>query len=182
MRYCLLVVGALLASLSQATAQPDTSWVNSNQSKIRRAKAIYVEALGTSGLGLSINYDMRFTPGHDGWGFRVGSGQIVREGRFTSHSFPVLLTKISPNKRVAFERGGGLLITYRHWTWDTPSNKQEHHWRIYYQAAVNVGVRFQPMKVGPVWRVYWSPAWEFGTPRSNINLLWFGTSLGIGFN
>jgi hypothetical protein len=181
-RFSLLVIGILLGSFCCVVAQTDTVLVNKAGHRVRRAKSVYVEVLGSSGFGLSINYDMRFKPGNKGWGFRVGSGQIVREGRFTSHSFPLIINKISTDKRVAFEQGGGLLLTYRRWYYDMPDNTVKHYHGFYSQVIVNMGVRVQPLKTGVIWRLYWSPSWKIGTPINTTNLLWFGTSLGIGFH
>lgn len=182
MRYVLLSIVTLLGLFHNSLAQDFSSQTEDSLPVSRRAKAIYVEALGTSGFGFSINYDMRFKPGHDGWGFRIGSGQISREGRYTNHSFPLLINKVSTNKRVAFEQGIGALITYRKWYYDNPSNTVDHYRRFLYHAAVNVGLRVQPENTGVIWRLYWSPAWIIGVPINSANLLWFGTSLGIGFN
>lgn len=182
MRYCLFMIMTLFSLICDSVAQKSNGQPEDSLPLSRRAKAFYVEGFGMSGFGVSINYDMRFKPGRDGWGFRIGSGQISREGRYTNHSFPLLINKVSTNKRVAFEQGIGALITYRKWYYDNPNNTIDHYHKFLYHAAVNVGLRVQPVSTGVIWRLYWSPAWALGTPIQNVNLLWFGTSLGIGFN
>ena len=155
----------------------------SNVGPTRRAKAIYVEALGRSGFGFSILYDMRLSKGHDGIGINLGISQPKIDPRATTYSFPLFINHISSEKRVALEVGGGIIVAYRRW-WTQDQNQDIHRFhQISVPAMANVGLRIQPINTGVVWRLFWAPNWRIGT-ESNLNgkLLWFGTSLGIGFN
>ncbi len=184
MRYRLLLFLFLICFCFclKTQAEADGFLADSVPYKSRRAKSIYIEALGSSIFGLSINYDTRFKPGNSGWGIRAGICQILREGRFTSYSFPILVNKVNSEKRASFEYGAGMVITYRRWWYDNPDNSISHYHGTYYGPTANVGFRFQPLKMGPTWRIYWSPVWRIGQPLKTVNLLWFGTSLGLGFH
>ncbi|GAB3908919.1 hypothetical protein GCM10028803_45540 [Larkinella knui] len=163
-------------------AQEDGFKTGDDVPQTSKAKAIYVEAMGSSGWGLSLNYDMRFKSGHKGWGFRAGINQPIQEGRALTYSFPVLINTVNSNKRVALEAGAGFILAYRKWTYEDQNNVIHHNNGIEYPAVANVGVRFQPLRTGIVWRLYWAPTWRIGSSAQNTNLRWFGTSLGIGFN
>jgi hypothetical protein len=104
-----LVVALFLLCSQFALAQMDSTPARGTLQKIRCAKAIYVEALGSSAFGLSLNYDMRFRPGHGGWGFRVGMAQPYQVADATTYYFPLLINKVHSNKRVSFEHGIGQL-------------------------------------------------------------------------
>jgi hypothetical protein len=181
MQRFLLVLILSLAPLYYSMAQVDTVQIGASPLKKHRAKAVYVEALGSSGFSLSLNYDMRFKRELKGWGFRAGVTQPIQEGRAVTYSFPVLINTIGSNKRVAVEAGVGFIIAYRKWTYEDQNNVIYHNQGIEYPGVANVGLRFQPLRTGIVWRLYWAPTWRIGSSVQNTNLRWFGTSLGIGF-
>lgn len=178
----LFLTSLLLLSFQLASAQTDSTQASNDLSKTRRAKAIYVEALGSSAFGLSLNYDMRFKPGHEGWGFRVGMAQPYQAYDATTFYFPLLINKVHSSKRAAFEHGFGPVIVYKRWEYEDQNFDIHQRQGFHLMASANVGVRFQPLKTGVVWRLYWNPNWQVGTGKQRPMLLWFGTSLGIGFN
>ncbi len=177
-----LLAALFLLSFHHALAQTDSIQNSNEPSKTRRAKAIYVEALGSSALGLSLNYDMRFKPGHEGWGFRVGMAQPYQAYDATTFYFPLIINKVHSSKRAAFEHGFGPVIVYKRWEYEDLNFDIHQRQGFHFIASANVGVRFQPLKTGVVWRLYWNPNWQVGTSGQKPMLLWFGTSLGIGFN
>jgi hypothetical protein len=179
---CFLTIVVCFAPLHYLIAQVDTTiQLGVNPLKKYRAKAIYLEALGSSGFSLSLNYDMPFKGGHKGWGFRAGVTQPIQEGRAVTYSFPVLINRVSSNKRVALEAGAGFILAYRNWTYEDQNNVIHHNQGIEYPAVANLGLRFQPLRTGIIWRLYWAPTWRIGSSAQSTNLRWLGTSFGIGF-
>ena len=147
----------------------------------RRPKAIYIELLGSSGFGTSVNYDMRFNKSHKGLGFRIGVAQPNTVGRSTSCLFPVLINHVSSTRQAAFEVGAGFDVVYRNTSYEDFNNIIHYSHSFVYPAVANVGIRFQPLKTGIVWRLYWAPTWEILSTQKSFTG-WIGTSLGIGFN
>lgn len=177
-----LLAALFLLCFQSASAQTDSTQARDTLPKTRRAKAIYVEALGSSAFGLSLNYDMRFKPGHEGWGFRVGMAQPYQVADATTFYFPIIINKVHSNKRATFEHGIGPVLVYKRWEYEDLNFDIHQRQGLNFIAAANVGVRFQPLKTGVVWRLYWNPNWQVGPRFQRPMLLWFGTSLGIGFN
>jgi hypothetical protein len=181
--YRLVLFAVLMLSVYDLSAQTDSLvMVDSMAPRQHRAKSIYVEALGSSGLALSLNYDMRFKPSRKGLGIRAGITQPDRSGRSITYSFPVLLNYVNADSRVALEAGGGFIVAYRQWSYEDSNGIVYHRQGFEYPAVANLGVRFQPLKTGIVWRVYWAPAWRVGGSTQDTLLRWFGISLGVGFN
>ena len=175
------LAAVFLLSFHYALAQADSTHNSSEILETRRAKAIYVEALGSSGFGLSINYDMRFKPGHEGWGFRAGIAQPYRAADATTFYLPLLINKVHSNKRAALEHGIGPVLVYKRWEYEDLNFDLHQRHDFNFLISANVGVRFQPVKTGVSWRLYWSPNWQIRPDFQRPMLLWFGTSLGIGF-
>ncbi len=148
--------------------------------KEHRAKAIYLEALGGGGLGLSLHYDMRFRRSNNGWGWRVGYSQPVPDGRYKTYSVPIGVNRLGGAGRVAGEVGVGAVLAYTTWTFDDDNNVTQHKNRLETPLIANVGVRFRPLRTGAVLRLSWSPTWTIGS-YSQVNLAWVGASLGVGF-
>lgn len=182
MRTLLLFLTGLMVSLHDSLAQSDIGQNQENLFQVRRAKAVYVEALGSSGLNYSINYDMRFKPGHKAWGFRIGIAQPAQVGQAEIYTFPLMINKVHSNRRAALETGIGFLIGYRRLTYEDHNNVVQRRESIQAPAVANVGLRLQPLRTGVVWRLYWAPTWRIGSSPQSVNLEWFGMSLGIGFN
>jgi hypothetical protein len=174
-----LIINSVIAS---AQKKDSTYYSYSETSLSRRFKSIYVELLGSSGFTGSLNFDMRFKPGHSGWGFRSGITKPVREGNATTYSFPLLVNRVTSNHRVAFEYGIGVILAYRRYSYQDSQLVVHHVHGFEYPATANVGIRFQPIRTGLVWRVYWAPSWHLGDSFQRTVFYWFGTSLGIGFN
>ncbi len=179
--FCCLFATMLLWFSLDATAQP-SHYQSQDSLKIRRAKSIYVELFGSSGLNLSANYDMRFRPGNKGWGFRAGMALPFIESRAETYSFPVLLNYVKANGRVAFEAGAGVVAVLRWFSFEDTNNViKREYLGLQYPATANVGIRFQPVRTGIVWRLYWVPTWRIGSTQRPFTT-WLGTSLGIGFH
>ena len=178
----LLIAGLLLAALT-TLAQPDINYVRPGIPADRRTKAIYIEAFGSSGFGVSLNYDTRFRRGHDGWGFRVGVASPIRQGRVATYSVPVLLNRVLPlsGNRISVEVGAGFIATYRRLTYEDQNFIVRHQASISYPAVANLGLRIQPLRTGIVWRIYWAPTWRIGSSFQSTDLHLIGTSLGIAF-
>ncbi|GHB71262.1 hypothetical protein [Persicitalea jodogahamensis] len=179
-RYFLAAV--FLLSFHHVLAQTYIAYDSTEILEPRRAKAIYVEALGSSGFGMSINYDMRFKPGHKGWGFRAGIAQPYQVADATTYYFPLKVNKVHSDKRVALEHGFGPVIVYKRWEYEDLNFNIHQRQGFHFLAVANVGVRFQPLKTGVVWRLYWNPNYQIGSGSRRPMLFWFSTSLGIGFN
>lgn len=177
-RYCIQLTVFLFFHYN-AIAQRNDS-IATKRFTERRSKAIYIEALGSSGLAFSLNYDMRFRPTHKGWGFRAGIVQPIRDGRNVTYSFPLMLNYINANTRVALEGGVGFILAYRRGSYEDTNGIIHYYQGLEYPAVANVGIRFQPLRTGVVWRLYWAPIWRIDT-STQTELRWFGTSLGIGF-
>jgi hypothetical protein len=146
----------------------------------RVAKAIYVEALG-SGIGLSLNYDIRFKPGLSGLGLRAGIGATsgsTDQTRISLMSLPILLNYVLGNSRASFEGGLGLMARYLTGAGtDVLTGDYVTAQGAGVSIAGNVGLRLQPKQNGVHFRLYWSP---FITDRG-LQPKWLGLSLGYGF-
>lgn len=174
----IIIFGPSLLSCYSALAQPVTP-------SVRRAKGIYVEALGSNGSGLSINYDMRFRKARtDGWGFRIGGGTTLSPAyarRYRSVYLPLLLNRVTGN-RVALETGFGATLYQTRWRYDVhdltglPGVRKESGALL----NLNIGLRLQPIRHGVLFRLYWAPYVQPDQHRS-LNPFWFGASLGYGF-
>lgn len=162
-------------------AQVDVNHAVDGTFKVHRAKAIYAELLGSSGLDYSLNYDMRFKAGRKGWGFRAGITRPSQVGQTEIFSFPLLINRVQSNRRAALEIGAGFVVNYKKLTFEDSNNITQRRQSVQFPAVANVGIRLQPLRTGVVWRLYWAPTWRIGSSQST-NLRWFGTSLGIGFN
>lgn len=169
----LLQPGKLLAQRDSSRLAPDY-WVSS------RAKAIYVEALGTS-IGYSLHYDMRFKKGHRGLGMNIGLNAPLESGQTKTYSYSFIVNHVSSNQRVALEAGAGFILAYSRRTYEDIDHQIHRINSVYYPAVANLGIRFQPKRLGPVLRFFWAPNWDLYDAKQ-VNLLWFGISLGVGFN
>lgn len=177
------ILGLVLGAFDLFAQHDSISLQRPVKTSERRAKAIYLEVLGRSGFGLSLLYDMRFRKGHDGLGINLGISQPKIEPRATTYSFPIFINHVSSERRVALEVGGGLIVAYRRW-WSEDQTQTIHRYhQVSVPAMANVGIRIQPINTGVVCRLFWAPNWRIGR-EANLNgrLLWFGASLGIGFN
>jgi hypothetical protein len=177
-----MVLLDLIGPLYSVLAQVDINQTQDGSLKTRRAKSIYIEALGSSGFDYSLNYDMRFKTGRKGWGFRAGITRPAQVGQAEVFSSPILVNKIQSDRRVALEAGAGFIINYRRLTYEDSNNNVQRSQSIQLPAVANVGIRLQPLRTGIVWRLYWAPAWRIGSSSQPFEPYWFGTSLGIGFN
>jgi hypothetical protein len=164
-----------------ARAQADEQPARVVPLKTRGAKAIYVEALGSSGFNYSLNYDMRFKAGRNGWGFRAGVALPQYTGQVEIYTMPLMLNNVQSARRAALEMGIGVLAAYRRLTYEDHNFVIQRRQSIGFPVVANLGVRFQPLRTGVVWRIYWAPNWRLDQPSSQAQLFWFGTSLGIGF-
>jgi hypothetical protein len=171
----------LLVPLYTSLAQVSVNDTIDKPFKAHRAKAIYVEVLGSSGLDYSLNYDMRFKTGRKGWGFRAGITRPAQVGQTEIFSFPLLINKVQSDRRAALEVGAGFVVNYKKLTFEDSNNIIQRRQSVQFPAVANVGVRLQPLRTGVIWRLYWAPSWRIGSSESPY-LQWFGTSLGIGFN
>lgn len=168
-------VPKLLAQIDTTSTIPDY-WTD------HRAKAIYIEALGTS-LGYSLHYDMRFRRGHRGLGINIGLNRPLESGQTKTYSISLIVNHVSSNQRIALEVGGGFLLAYRRRIYDDVNNRIHRTSSFYYPAVANLGIRFQPKRIGPVLRLFWSPNWNIDkSSAQQVTLRWFGASLGLGFN
>lgn len=167
------------AILSQAFAQDDTT------PAARHNKAIFIELLG-SGMGVTANYDMRFSKGRqDGFGIRAGVGGMLLESNVTDeasiHSnfttFPIVVNYLIGKKRSALEAGIGIVPMYGNLVKDssTQPKMEEKGWGS--TGTLNLGYRYQPLNSGFVFRLTWSPA----VNSTGFSPAWFGMSLGYGF-
>ncbi|HEV7348469.1 hypothetical protein [Telluribacter sp.] len=178
--YPLVVCLSLLIAVD-ALAQADSTGVSKLPVPNRRAKAIYVEALGSSGFFYSLNYDMRFKKGLDGLGFRIGITRPDPSGITMTYSGPILINYVTSARRIAFEAGAGVIVAHRRYEYeDHVSILHKYRRTTINDGVANVGIRVQPFRTGIIWRLYWAPTWIFGEPNSFFPQ-WLGTSLGIGF-
>ncbi|GAB3162710.1 hypothetical protein [Telluribacter humicola] len=166
-----------------ALAQTDSIRISKPTIPDRRAKAIYMEAFGSSGFYYSLNCDMRFRKGLKGWGVRVGITKPVTVGVATTYSGPILINYVTSERSVALEAGLGIVVANTRYTHEDQYNviRKYSHYDYNYGVA-NVGIRVQPKRTGIMWRLYWAPNWVMGPDYNNQKtLMWFGTSLGVGF-
>lgn len=180
LKFCLTTL-LVIVSICNVLAQYDSTYMDAKSKKMRRTKAVYIEGLGSSGINYSINFDTRFKANTKGWGFRIGIARPTQSGRTEIFSFPLMLNKLSSNKKATLETGIGVLAVYRRLTYQDQNNIIHRSESVHFPASANIGFRLQPLRTGIVWRLYWCPNWNIGQSLNKPQLLWFGTSLGIGF-
>lgn len=137
-------------------------------------RSIFVELLGSSPL-LSLNYDMMLKRHHnDGFGVRAGFGlgeltdsDYVKTPRY--FSIPIGVTYIIGPKRHAFEAGVGFTAQFL-----TSPLLEKLPSRS--AGNLNLGYRFQPLKDGLLFRLYWAPYY-----RRQVHTSWAGISFGYSF-
>lgn len=108
------------------------------------AKQVYLEVFGPAAMYVSANYDTRFKPQADGFGFRVGAGIAPEKGN-TKFSIPVQINYLR-GKKHQFEGGLGATYYYSKFSdsyWDIDSNAGGTVF-----ASLLVGYRYQPLKKG----------------------------------
>ncbi|SKB40183.1 hypothetical protein [Daejeonella lutea] len=149
-------------------------------------RAIYIDVLGSSPLG-SINYDMRLKRHHnDGLGFRAGFGlgsfvqsDYTKTSRY--YSLPIGVSYVVGPKRHGLEAGIG--YTAQFLTTTTPPDVENNS----SFANLNIGYRFQPLKDGLLFRLYWTPTFKnndfyYDQPGdANFHTQWAGASIGFSF-
>ena len=108
-------------------------------------RIVYGEFIGT-GIGLSLNYDMRLKPDRkDGFGFRVGLGRIRDEYAGNWTTLPLGVNYVLGQRRHGFEMGLG--VTFIHnasgENFFTELYDDEPHSKITSAEIFNVGYRYQ---------------------------------------
>lgn len=137
-------------------------------------QSVFIELLGNSPL-LSLNYDRMLKRHHnDGFGVRAGFGlgeYIDSDYAQTPNYFsiPIGITYIIGPKRHAFEAGLG--YTTQILTSPLPEKLPSRSF-----GNLNLGYRFQPLKDGLLFRLYWAPYL-----RRQVYPSWAGVSLGYSF-
>lgn len=152
-------------------------------------KSLYCE-VGTTGLGLTLNYDMRLTPGtNGGFGFNIGIGAAATDAIFYS-SLPIGINYLLGERKNFFEVG--LTVTpiymnrsrdyssYRHYDYDNPVPSRTHEHR--FAATLNplFGWRYQPPRKGVLFAVGLSPMFSFN--REVISSFPVGGYVRIGYS
>ena len=137
--------------------------------KIRHA--VFGELFGTGGFG-TLNYDRRFRPGNDGFGFRVGigSGPRLVEDDTGYLTIPVYLNHILGKGRSGLETAVGLtpLIAFK---------ELQNDPQIRTYPFLHVGYRMQPLEKGLLLRIGWTPNIHDG----RFDARGAGLSLGYSF-
>jgi len=126
-----------------------------------KRKVVYTEVFGSGGYG-SINYDIRFKPGNDGLGFRIGIGVFP-----STIVIPIGINGLIGKKRFAFEYGTGLSAAFY-------TGLIEDNFGL--TGFVKAGIRYTPVDKGLFLNLNWNP---FITPVGPF-LGWFG--FGIGYS
>ena len=175
---------SLLAAWFSAFAAPAQS--REKPVPNRRAKAVYVELLGASITGFSLNYDMRFKRGTNiGWGARIGMGmnRADKDERYQRDRYlPIMIYRTVGGQRAALELGFGTTLWHsqEYYQVNTLTGAQGSFTKNTYGSQLfgNVGLRLQPKRFGPVVRIYWSP---IIIPSEGLMPYWAGVSFGFGF-
>jgi len=148
-------------------------------------RAFFIDVLGSSPL-ISFNYDMRIKRLHnDGLGFRAGFGLgslVQSDYNITPRYFslPMGINYILGPKRHGFEAGIG--YTAQFLTTTPPDATKSNSF-----ANLNIGYRFQPLRDGLIFRLYWTPTFknnDFYKQRpgdSDFQTEWAGASIGFSF-
>nr|WKN38438.1 hypothetical protein K4G66_06950 [Tunicatimonas sp. TK19036] len=174
---CLLISSTLIAQeISSTPTIPDD----------RRAKSIYLEALG-NGLTISLNYDTRFAKGrNDGLEARIGVGGLGLSGTDDQGNnvtvglvtIPIMLNYIVGNRRSGLELGAGATILSVSSSADVDGQVDDFVENgVGASGFFNVGYRAQPLRNGPIFRLTWTPAFN----AAGFSPSWFGISLGYAF-
>lgn len=142
----------------------------------KATQAVFVEALGNAGLG-SMNYERSFfVAGRGKAGARIGFGTIHLRN-FEQRFDPDLIVPIGLfatwGGRFRAEAGGGAALTSI--TYPDPSTFEPAR-RAEVQAWSSIGFRFSKPEGGVLFRVAYTPIWEFGKLRH-----WGGFSVGYSF-
>jgi len=137
-------------------------------------QAVFIELLGNSPL-MTLNYDRMLKRHHnDGFGVRAGFGL----GEYIDSDFaqmpnylsiPIGVTYIIGPKRHALEAGVG--YTAQFLSSPIPEKLPSRS-----SANLNLGYRFQPLRDGLLFRIYWAPYY-----RRQVLTGWAGVSFGFSF-
>ena len=143
--------------------------VPKDDGKIRHA--VFGELLGTGGYA-SLNYDRRFKPGNDGFGFRVGigSGPRLQDNNSGYLTIPIYPNHILGKGRSGLETAVGLtpLIAFK-------ELQNDPQVRAY--PFLHIGYRMQPLEKGLLLRIGWTPNIHDG----RFDARGAGLSLGYSF-
>lgn len=120
-----------------------------SQNNISNRQQIYLETLGPGAVAVTLNYDMRFKPQPNGFGFRAGIG-LMPSSNNSKFSIPIQLNYLV-GKKHQFEGGIGASYYY--------SQNSGSDWNIDSTpggtvfATFSAGYRYQPSKKGFTVRV-----------------------------
>ncbi len=142
----------------------------------KATQAVFVEALGSAGLG-SMNYERSLlNAGRVNVGARIGVGTIHLRN-FEQRFDPDLIVPVGVfatwGGRFRAEIGGGAAITSI--TYPDPVTFEPAR-RAEVQAWSSIGFRFSNPGGGVLFRFAYTPLWEFGNLRH-----WGGVSFGYSF-
>ena len=143
----------------------------------KAAKSIFVGVGGPAALGVSIDYDTRFSKRNDGLGMKIGTGMVLNWGNY-GYVIPLELNYLFPisKERSFLEMGVGASYFYS----DEVKGFLGHEKESLFYSYLWLGYRYQPPVKGFTFRAGLCPL--LGSINSKFDAVPFaGLSIGYKF-